>query len=113
VTGTTVVIGAGPYGLSVAAGLERQGLPASWSATSLWDPARVYSLDRYAAIVGAPPREPISLALFQDYCDWFRRRAVQRLDPACTAAVAALCRFVAGAALAAHQVGRRAAEDAA
>jgi hypothetical protein len=43
VTGTTVVIGAGPYGLSVA--------------------------------------------LFQDYCDWFRRRAVQRLDPACAAAV--------------------------
>ena len=69
-----VVIGAGPYGLSVAAHLRGRGIPARvfgdpmafwrrmptgmflkspWTASSLSDPSGAFSLDRY---VEAGPR---------------------------------------------------------
>jgi cation diffusion facilitator CzcD-associated flavoprotein CzcO len=65
---SVAIIGAGPYGLSVAAHLKARGIPAlvfgkpmefwqnmpaglylksAWSASSLSDPAGAYSLDRY------------------------------------------------------------------
>src|SRR3989442_2699488 len=65
---TTAVIGAGPYGLSVAAYLHARGAPTQvfgepmeswhnmparmalksvWSASSLADPEAAFSLDRY------------------------------------------------------------------
>jgi NADPH-dependent 2,4-dienoyl-CoA reductase/sulfur reductase-like enzyme len=97
---TTVVVGAGPYGLSVAAHLRRAGeevqvlgrplefwegmpegmfLKSSWSASSLSDPGGSWSLDRFAAEVGDRP-EPIPLAYFLAYCRWFQERAVPELD---------------------------------
>jgi FAD-dependent urate hydroxylase len=100
----TVVIGAGPYGLTVAAHLRDRlvptvvlgrsmavwhGMPAgmylksSWSASSLSDPAGVFSLDSYVAEAGIRAPEPIPLALFRDYCAWFQCNAVGPVDPAC------------------------------
>jgi NADPH-dependent 2,4-dienoyl-CoA reductase/sulfur reductase-like enzyme len=93
----TVVIGAGPYGLTVAAHLRHRELPAvvlgtpmtfwhempaglclksSWSASSLVDPRRAFDLDRYVAETGEEAREPIPLRFFTDYCAWFQRKAV-------------------------------------
>lgn len=98
----TVVIGAGPYGLSVAAHLRAQGIPirvfgkpmefwrrmpaqmylkSVWSATTLSDPSGKYSLNRYIATAKLPRQEPIPLHLFIDYAEWFQRHAVPDIEP--------------------------------
>src|SRR5256885_7487070 len=97
----TVVIGAGPYGLSVAAHLRGARVPplicgrprefwqsfprgmnlrSAWSASSLSDPEGAYSLDRFTGAVGAPPPLPIPLPYFIDYGLWFQRHAVPDVD---------------------------------
>jgi len=97
-----VVIGAGPYGLSVAAHLRASRVPAlvfgkpmafwqrmprgmklrsAWSATSLSAPGGAYSLDSYQTAVGAPRQLPIPLPFFIDYGLWFQQHAVPDVDP--------------------------------
>jgi lysine/ornithine N-monooxygenase len=99
---TTVVIGAGPYGLSVAAHLRAKGLPmlvfgkpmefwqnmppkmylkSSWSAVNISDPDRKYSLNRYSKHFGIPWQEPVPLQVFLDYGQWFQKQAVPDIDP--------------------------------
>ena len=97
----TAIIGAGPYGLSVAAHLRVAGVPHeifgepldSWRdfmpqgmvlksepfASNLWDPARRFTYAKYLAELGIPYRptlDPIPVQRFLDYADWFRRHAV-------------------------------------
>jgi thioredoxin reductase len=97
----TTIIGAGPYGLSIAAHLREAGLPfrifgsplETWRsfmprgmmlksdhfASSLWDPSRRYTIERYSAeksIPYQPYGRVLSLAEFVQYGDWFRSRAV-------------------------------------
>ena len=97
----TTIVGAGPYGLSIAAHLRAAGLPfellgkpmESWRrfmpegmllkserfASSLWDPRRRHTLQRYCESRGLPWQpvgSPLSLALFLQYATWFRERAV-------------------------------------
>jgi cation diffusion facilitator CzcD-associated flavoprotein CzcO len=88
----TAVIGAGPYGLAVAAHLRARRVPtvvfgkpmefwqrmpaalylkSSWSAASLSDPRGRYSLDRYVRSVEPHPGEPIPLGFFLRYARWF------------------------------------------
>lgn len=94
----TTIIGAGPYGLSVAAHLEAKGLPyqvfgtpmESWRkfmpagmilksepfASNLWDPGRRYSLQRYCREHDVPYQSvgrPVSLEQFLQYAEWFRQ----------------------------------------
>jgi thioredoxin reductase len=97
----TAVIGAGPYGLSVAAHLREAGVPvlvlgkpmefwqnmpptmslkSPWSASSLADPGRAWSLDRYSRGVRLAPPEPIPLPYFLEYGRWFQRHAAPDLD---------------------------------
>src|SRR5260370_17477960 len=97
----TAVIGAGPYGLSVAAYLHARGAPTQvfgepmeswlnmparmalksvWSASSLADPEGAFSLDRYCRAMGADATEPIPLAFFIAYAQWFREHAVPDVD---------------------------------
>lgn len=97
----TVVIGAGPYGLSVTAHLKAQGVPtrifgkpmefwqkmpprmnlkSSWSALNISDPAGAYSLNRYSKIAGITKQEPVPLQTFLKYSDWFQRQAVPDID---------------------------------
>jgi cation diffusion facilitator CzcD-associated flavoprotein CzcO len=100
-----VVIGAGPYGLSIAAHLAARNIPhrifgramETWatqmprgmllksegSATSLYDPARSFTFARYCrewnipyADLGIPPR----LEDFVDYGRAFQRRLVPHLE---------------------------------
>src|SRR5258708_27647500 len=94
---TTAVIGAGPYGLSVAAYLHARGAPTQvfgepmeswvnmpagmalksvWSASSLADPEAAFSLDRYCPATGADATEPIPPALFIGYAHWLPEHAV-------------------------------------
>jgi hypothetical protein len=98
----TVVIGAGPYGLSVAAHLRSrhvptlvlgkpmefwEGMPAKmylkspWSASSLSDPRGRSSLDWYASNVKTSPGEPIPLPYFVEYGKWFLRNSAPDVDP--------------------------------
>lgn len=101
-TKPVVVIGAGPYGLSVAAHLRGRGIPAQvfgdpmafwrrmptgmflkspWTASSLSDPSGAFSLDRYVEAGLAPRTEPIPLPYFLNYTQWFQRNLVQEIDP--------------------------------
>jgi len=98
---TTVIIGAGPYGLSVAAHLrsknkpyyifgkpmefwqkmpEKMYLKSFWSAASLSAPHGKYSLNQYAAATGTREQTPIPLPYFLDYCRWFQKHTVPEID---------------------------------
>ena len=99
--GNTVIVGAGPYGLSIAAHLRTTGISyqiygtplESWRkfmpagmilkserfASNLWDPDRRFTLERYSAEHKIPYQaagHPLSLADFLAYAEWFRERAV-------------------------------------
>ncbi|MFF2775722.1 FAD-dependent oxidoreductase [Streptomyces sp. NPDC058052] len=98
-----VVVGAGPYGLSVAAHAAAHGLDPvtfgrpmeSWHAmpsgmflksepwaSHLSDPAGAYGLDAYAAVQGvrAAHGVPLPVSFFASYGDWFARQAVPAVD---------------------------------
>jgi FAD-dependent urate hydroxylase len=97
----TTIVGAGPYGLSLAAHLRARGMPyellgtpmESWRsympegmllkserfASNLWDPHRRYTLQRYCASRALPYQrvgDPLSRTLFLEYAEWFRQQAV-------------------------------------
>lgn len=94
----TTIVGAGPYGLSIAAHLRAGGLPfelfgtllESWRrfmpqgmllkserfASSLWDPQRRFTLRRYLEtrrLPWQPVGDPLSLDHFLKYAEWFRQ----------------------------------------
>ncbi|MEV7278358.1 FAD-dependent oxidoreductase [Streptomyces sp. NPDC093111] len=98
-----VIVGAGPYGLSVAAHAAAHGLRLrvfgrpmeSWHAmpsamflksepwaSHLSDPRGSYGLDAYAATQGirAEHGVPLPVGFFAAYGDWFARQAVPALD---------------------------------
>lgn len=101
----TTIIGAGPYGLSIAAHLKAAGVPyhifgsplESWRrfmpagmilksepfASNLWDPERRSTLERFCAEMGKPYQHvgrPVPLELFLTYADWFRERTVGHIQ---------------------------------
>jgi hypothetical protein len=97
------VIGAGPFGLSIAAHLRCAGietrafgdvmsfwrghmpvgmkLRSSWEASHLSAPGGRYSLDEYVAAGGMKRAEPIPIEDFIRYGQWFQRQTVPDLDP--------------------------------
>jgi FAD-dependent urate hydroxylase len=97
-----VIVGAGPYGLSVAAHLKDAGIstrvfgePMSfwrdhmpkgmiirspWRATELSAPDRKLSLDVYAAMHGGDVNRRLPLKEFIAYGDWFCRNAAPDVD---------------------------------
>src|SRR5215469_5782544 len=96
------VIGAGPYGLAVAAHLLSRGIPtvvfgktmafwermpagmflkSVWSASSIADPHGQYSLDRYVTSTGYRYQEPIPLPDFVKYGRWVQQNTVPEIDP--------------------------------
>ncbi|WP_264806491.1 NAD(P)-binding domain-containing protein [Acetobacter estunensis] len=101
----TVIIGAGPYGLSLAAHLHKKGadfrifgrpmafwrdhvpcelpLKAEGFALDLFDPARTSTLNRFCAEHGysyAPIGVPIKAKVFADYGEYFQRQHVPELE---------------------------------
>ncbi|MGZ6727867.1 MAG: NAD(P)-binding domain-containing protein [Gaiellaceae bacterium] len=103
------IIGAGPYGLSVAAHLRglrtrifgahmetwRSRMPdgmllrSAWKDTSLSAPAGKGTIDAWAAATDEPREEPIRLERFLGYADWFTSKFVDEHDPAAVARVEA------------------------
>jgi thioredoxin reductase len=101
------VVGAGPYGLSIAAHLAgrrvrtfgepmetwRTRMPpymllrSDWKETSLAAPGNLGTIDRWARVVGEEREEPIPLQKFLRYADWFRQTFVPEGDPSNVAAV--------------------------
>jgi cation diffusion facilitator CzcD-associated flavoprotein CzcO len=96
----TFVIGAGPYGISLATHLRARQVPfeivgepmQSWRkhmppgmvlksepfASSLWDPDRVHSLEKFCELRGASYDAigtPVPLYKFLSYADWFQQQA--------------------------------------
>ncbi|HEX8756895.1 MAG TPA: NAD(P)-binding domain-containing protein [Steroidobacteraceae bacterium] len=94
------IVGAGPYGLSLAAHLRARGqsfellgsameswrryMPAGMRlksepfASNLWDPQRRFTLRRYCEAHSIPYRaicSPVALDTFLSYTDWFCRNA--------------------------------------
>ena len=87
------IVGAGPYGLSVAAHLRgrrvrtfgepmetwRTRMPpdmllrSDWKETSLSAPREAGTIDRWAREASEEREEPIPLQKFLRYADWFRR----------------------------------------
>ena len=97
-----VVVGAGPYGLSVAAHLRAAGIPtrvlgrpfsfwrsmpermslrSPWGASSLSDPGRRFTLDAYVARHHIERQEPVPISLFIEYGAWFQDNAVGEVEP--------------------------------
>jgi cation diffusion facilitator CzcD-associated flavoprotein CzcO len=100
----TTIVGAGPYGLSIAAHLragrkpfEQFGTPLeSWRsympegmvlksepfASNLWDPQRRFTLQRYCEAHGIPYQrvaDPVKISHFLSYADWFRTQAIGKV----------------------------------
>lgn len=100
------VVGAGPFGLSVAAHLGprarvfgeplrtwRRHMPpdmllrSAWEETSLSAPGGRGSIDAWAAAEDEPRSEPLPLQAFLRYGDWFRRTHVAGSDEHDVAAI--------------------------
>jgi len=100
----TIIIGAGPYGLSIAAHLRHAGvshavvgqpmeswrahmpadmaLKSEFFASNLSDPQRRYGLERFCALHGTGYSHagvPLAIGDFIAYADWFRRQAVPEI----------------------------------
>src|SRR5207253_9127868 len=96
------IVGAGPFGFSVAAWLDDRrtrvfGAPvqtwrtvmppdmlmrSAWEETSLSARSGRGSIDEWIAASGSAKQEPIPLTLFLEYADWFRDRFVPAHDTA-------------------------------
>ena len=105
-----VVMGAGPYGLSISAHLLGKGLKIAtfgktnffwinnmpkgmllrsyWWATSLSDPEGKYSISSYLQEKGITPVDPLPAEIFVDYSKWFQERAVPDVDETYVANIA-------------------------
>jgi FAD-dependent urate hydroxylase len=97
-----IVIGAGPFGLAVAAHLKAQGvatrvfgepmsfwrnnmpqgmkLRSPWGATTIGNPTGKLSLDAFVDTNRLPRVEPLPIETFLDYGDWFQAQAAPDLD---------------------------------
>ncbi len=97
-----VVVGAGPYGLSVAAhllgrklntaifgrpmGFWREHMPTGmylrsyWDYTNLSDPQQKYGLNQFVEASTYAREAPMSIQMFIDYGLWFQKQAVPNVD---------------------------------
>src|SRR5690348_6049241 len=96
------VIGAGPYGLSIAAylhsrrlepmvfgrvmGFWKKNMPkgmllrSPWEGSHIGDPNQAFTLDHFGAAEGIRKDAPIPLDSFVRYGEWFQRAAVPAVD---------------------------------
>ena len=94
------IVGAGPYGLSMAAHLPakrvrvfgepmrtwRRLMPpdmimrSTWERSNLSDPNEQGRLADWARATGRPRVEPLPLRMFLEYSEWFRERFVKEVD---------------------------------
>lgn len=98
---TTIIIGAGPFGLSAAAHLKAHNIPtlifgkpmefwrnmppnmyikSSWSSLSIADPAHAYTFNHFSKMHNIPKQEPVPLQLFLKYTQWFQQQVMPDVD---------------------------------
>jgi len=104
------IVGAGPFGLSLAAHLNSVGvdtrifgrpmsfwrehmpqgmkLRSPWAATHIVDPDNLLTLDAFATVTGLGRPDPLPVEDFVRYGDWFRASALPDLDSRMVARVA-------------------------
>jgi thioredoxin reductase len=97
-----VVVGAGPYGLSIAAHLQGKGLNVAvfgkplkfwgdhmpkgmllrshWWATNLSDPHNKYGFEQFFQISAYDRCYPVPIEMFIDYAHWFQKQVVPAID---------------------------------
>src|SRR5579859_105541 len=97
-----VVVGAGPYGLSIAAHLQGKGLKVAvfgkplnlwrehmpggmllrshWWATNLSDPHKKYGFEQFFRISAYDRCYPVPIETFIEYALWFQKQAVPTID---------------------------------
>jgi hypothetical protein len=106
-----VIIGAGPYGLSLASHLSQRGIehrifgvpmrtwremPPSMNlksfgfATNLPTPKRHFTLPEYCRARGLEDFEPIATTTFAEYGEWFQQQLVPELEQVSVTGVARL-----------------------
>lgn len=97
----TVIIGAGPYGLSVAAHLRVQNIPtlifgkpmefwrkmptsmylkSPWSSVTISDPAHTYTFGYFCKMHKISKQGQVPIQLFLKYSQWFQQQAVPDVD---------------------------------
>jgi len=98
-----VVVGAGPYGMSIAAHLVGKGLNVAifgkplelwrermpkgmllrshWWGTNLSDPEKKYGFTKFFQESQYGPAYPVPIQMFIDYALWFQKQAVPSIDP--------------------------------
>ena len=98
---TTVIIGAGPFGLSAAAYLKAQKIPtltfgkpmefwrkmpksmflkSSWSAVSISDPAHTYTIDHFCKLYDIPRQGQVPVQSFLKYTEWYQQQTALEID---------------------------------
>lgn len=101
VTTEVAIIGAGPYGLAIAAHLRRAGvdhrvfghpmsfwrtmpegmvLRSSWTATCIGEYEGELSLDSFVSETGTAVTKPVPLHRFIEYGEWVQRKAAPDVD---------------------------------
>jgi len=98
---TVVIIGAGPYGLSVAAHLKAQKIPtlifgkpmefwrtmpptmylkSPWSSVTISDPAHAYAFGYFCKMHKISKQGQVPVQLFLKYSQWFQQQNVPDVD---------------------------------
>src|SRR5215469_7193633 len=98
---TTVIIGAGPYGLAVAAHLQAKNIPmlifgkpmefwkkmpagmflkSTWASLNIGDPHNTHTLRRYGKTHGIAKQNPVSLKTFLAYSQWYLENIQFEID---------------------------------
>jgi FAD-dependent urate hydroxylase len=98
---TTVIIGAGPFGLSAAAYLKAQNLPflifgkpmefwrkmpstmhlkSTWSSVTISDPAHAYTFDRFCKMHKIVRKGEVPVQAFLKYSQWYQEELVPDID---------------------------------
>jgi Pyridine nucleotide-disulphide oxidoreductase len=108
-TGQALVVGAGPNGLAVAAYLRAHGVKThvygstlgAWRdamptgmllrsrrrASSIANPGRLHTLERWAESTGRKLPSPLPVTTFLDYGAWYQQTAVGDVDPRFVASI--------------------------
>jgi len=98
---TTVIIGAGPYGLAAAAYLKAEKMPflifgkkmefwrklpptmslkSTWSSVTISDPTRKYTFDRFCKTNQISKQGEVPIQAFLKYSQWYQEELVPDID---------------------------------
>ena len=98
---TTIIIGAGPYGLAAAAHLKAKNIPtlifgkpmefwkkmppgmflkSTWASLNIADPENAYTLQKFGKAHQIPAQDPVALKTFLAYSQWYLKKVALEID---------------------------------